>query len=178
MVCGAFSTARNAPMFRPMALDIGWQNFRRMQDTVATVAGLAYAGLALEGWRAFHAPETFKLERLVILPGALALCALAGALLIGPLRRALMRHLWVSYRTGFGQTAISVLGGVGVLIVLALLSLWPLLFPDKTGPHLGSGFSAYGAGIGLLWAEAILVRRLEADPVLRSQIEVPDPPPN
>lgn len=158
-----------------MAFVPGWLNFRRMQDTVATVAGLLYAGLALEGWRALPSPEAVKLERLILLPGLLALCTFAGALLVAVLRQALMRHLWVSYRTGFGQTVISVLGGVGVLIILAVLSLWPVLFPDGAGPRPGSGFSAYGAGIGLLWAEAILVRRLEADPVLRQQIEVPDP---
>lgn len=159
-----------------MAFHPGWLNFRRMQDTVAAVAGLVYAAVTLEAWRALPAPDSFKLERLIILPGMLALFTLAGALLIPLPRRALMRHLWVSYRTGFGQTVISVLGGVGVLVLLALLSLWPILFPDKAGPRLGSGFSAYGAGIGLLLAEAILVRRLQVDPVLRQQIEAPDPP--
>ncbi len=148
-----------------------------MQDTVAAVAGLVYAAVALEAWRALPAPDSIKLERLILLPGLLALLALASALRVSPLRRALLRHLWLSYRTGFGQTVISVLGGVGVLIFLALVSLWPILFPDKVGPRLGSGFSAYGAGIGLLLAEAILVRRLQVDPVLRPQIEAPDPPP-
>ena len=87
------------------------------------------------------------------------------------LRQALMRHLWISYRTGFGQSVISVLGGVSVLLVLAGFVFWQINDAAHGGRYPGGAFSGYAAGIGLLLAESILVRRIEDDPVLRRQIE-------
>jgi hypothetical protein len=147
-----------------------------MQDTLAIVAGLAYAASALEFWRTLAVPAAVKMDRLVVIPGVLFVAALAGAVLTPVIRRALMRHLWISYRTGFGQSPISVLGGAGVLLALAILSVWPLLHPDPGGVRLGGGLSAYGAGVGLLLAQSLLVRRLEADPFVRQKIDDPTPP--
>ncbi len=142
-----------------------------MQDTVVAVAGLAYGGAALEAWRALPGAVGVKLWRLGLYPGGLLAVALIAALWAPILRGALLRHLWISYRTGFGQSVISVLAGVGVLIALAIFSIWPILHGGPLDPRFGGAFAAYGAGIGLLLAEAILVRRIEADPHFRGQIE-------
>ncbi len=142
-----------------------------MQDTVVAVAGLAYGGAALEAWRALPGAVGVKLWRLALYPGGLLAVALIAALSAPLLRRALLRHLWMSYRTGFGQSVISVLVGVVVLIALAVFSIWPIVHGDPIDPRFGGAFAAYGAGIGLLLAEAILVRRIEADPRMRQQLE-------
>jgi hypothetical protein len=142
-----------------------------MQDTVVAVAGLAYGGAAMEAWRALPGAVGVKLTRLALYPGGLLALALIAALLTPILRGALLRHLWISYRTGFGQSVISVLAGVSVFIALAVFSIWPILHGGPIDPRFGGAFSAYGAGIGVLLAEAILVRRIEADPRMRQQLE-------
>jgi hypothetical protein len=142
-----------------------------MQDTVVAVAGLAYGGAAMEAWRALPGAVGVKLTRLALYPGGLLALALIAALSAPILRGALLRHLWISYRTGFGQSVISVLAGVSVFIALAVFSIWPILHGGPIDPRFGGAFSAYGAGIGVLLAEAILVRRIEADPRMRQQLE-------
>jgi hypothetical protein len=154
-----------------MALARNWRVFRRMQDTVVAVAALAYGAAALEAWRALPLPIGAKLWRLALYPGLLLAFALLVALSAPFLRTVLLRHLWMSYRTGFGQSVISVLVGVGVFILLAVFSIWPILHGGAADPRFGGAFSAYGAGIGLLVAEAVLVRRIEADPRMREQLE-------
>ena len=154
-----------------MPLTRNWRIFRRMQDTVVAVAGLAYGGAAMEAWRALPGAVGVKLTRLALYPGGLLALALIAALLTPILRGALLRHLWISYRTGFGQSVISVLAGVSVFIALAVFSIWPILHGGPIDPRFGGAFSAYGAGIGVLLAEAILVRRIEADPRMRQQLE-------
>jgi len=142
-----------------------------MQDTVVAVAGLAYGGAAVEAWRALPGAVGVKLSRLALYPGGLLALSLIAALSAPILRGALLRHLWISYRTGFGQSVISVLAGVGVFIALAVFSIWPILQGGPIDPRFGGAFSAYGAGIGVLVAEAVLVRRIEADPRMRQQLE-------
>jgi hypothetical protein len=88
-----------------------------------------------------------------------------------PVRNALIRHLWTSYRTGFGQSVISVLAGVGVLIALAGFIFWQIHDATRGGRYPGGAFSGYAAGIGLLIAQAVLLRRIERDPELRWRIE-------
>ena len=143
-----------------------------MQASALAVAALVYAGAALQTWRTLPGAVAMKLDRLVLGPGVLATLALLAALLIPVLRTVLIRHLWVSYRTGFGQSVVSVLAGLGLLIAVAGFSLWPFAHGAFGSPAAGAGYSAYAAGIGVLLAEAFLVRRIEADPVLRREIEV------
>jgi hypothetical protein len=154
-----------------MSLSQSWRTFRRMQDTVLAVAGLVYASAVVQAWRVLPGPGHLKLERTAIFPGLFLALSLAGALLAPPLRQALMRHLWISYRTGFGQSVISVLGGVGVLLGLAAFVFWQIHDGAHGGRYPGGAFSGYAAGIGLLAAESVLVRRIEADPILRARIE-------
>ena len=66
---------------------------------------------------------------------------------------------------------ISVLAGVGVLFVLAGFIFWQIHDAAHGGRYPGGAFSGYGAGIGLLIAQAVLLRRIEEDPELRRRIE-------
>ena len=158
-------------MFRPMALVHSWRVFRRMQHTILAVASLTYSGAALEAWRVPGADETLKLARTAVFPGAFLIVSVFGVLFVPVIRNAIVRHLWTSYRTGFGQSVISVLVGVGVLIALAGFILWQIHIAAHGGRYPGGAFSGYGAGIGLLIAQAVLVRRIEHDPGLRRWLE-------
>jgi hypothetical protein len=145
--------------------------FRRMQDTILAVAGLVYLGATVQAWRVLPGGAHLKLERTAVLPGMFLAISLLAALVVPILRRALTQHLWISYRTGFGQSVISVLAGVGVLLAAAGFIFWQIHDGAHGGRYPGGAFSGYAAGIGLLLAEAILVRRIEGDPILRQQIE-------
>ncbi|HXV00186.1 MAG TPA: hypothetical protein VG166_06790 [Caulobacteraceae bacterium] len=160
-----------------MALVHSWRMFRRMQHTILAVAALTYAGTALEAWRLPGAGEMLKLARTAIFPAAFLALSAAGVLFVPVLRNAVIRHLWTSYRTGFGQSVISVLAGVGVLIALAGFILWQIHSAAQGGRYPGGAFSGYAAGIGLLIAQAVLVRRMEHDPALRRCIEEQGPGP-
>jgi hypothetical protein len=142
-----------------------------MQDSILAVAGLVYSGAVIQAWRVLPGSGHLKLERTALFPGAFLALSLAASLLAPPLRAALMRHLWISYRTGFGQSVISVLGGIGVLLGMAVFVFWQIHDGAHGGRYPGGAFSGYAAGIGLLVAESILVRRIESDPILRTRIE-------
>lgn len=154
-----------------MALRLSWRNFRRMQHTTLAVAILIYAFSVLRAWQIPVADQMLKLARTAIFPAAFLVLSLAAVLGVPALRLALSRHLWASYRSGFGQSVISVLGGVAVMIVLAGFILWQVHTANQGGRYPGGAFSGYAAGIGLLIAQAILVRRMEDDPDLRRWIE-------
>jgi hypothetical protein len=154
-----------------MRLTRSWRIFRRMQDTVLAVAGLVYCGAMIQAWRELPGGGRLKFERTALLPGAFLAFSLMAVLIVPILRQALTRHLWISYRTGFGQSVISVLSGVGVLLALAGFIFWQIHDGAHGGRYPGGAFSGYAAGIGLLLAQSILVRRIEGDPVLRRQIE-------
>jgi hypothetical protein len=154
-----------------MRLSRSWQIFRRMQDTILLVAALIYGAAVIQAWRVLPGPGALKLQRTALFPGLFLAISLAGALLVPALRAALTRHLWISYRTGFGQTVISVLGGVGVLIGVSGFIFWQIHTGAHGGRYPGGAFSGYAAGIGLLTAQAVLVRRIEGDPILRARIE-------
>jgi hypothetical protein len=154
-----------------MRLTRSWRIFRRMQDTILIVAGLVYSFAVIQAWRRLPGGGHLKFERTALLPGIFLTLSLLAALMVPILRQALTRHLWISYRTGFGQSVISVLGGVGVLLALAGFVFWQINDAAHGGRYPGGAFSGYAAGIGLLVAQSILVRRIEGDPILRRQIE-------
>lgn len=154
-----------------MAFTPSWRLFKRMQHTLLAVAALTYLGAALEAWRVPSAGETLKLARTAVFPGMFLVVSVTLVLGVPGLRHALLRHLWTSYRTGFGQSVISVLAGVGVLFALAGFIFWQIHEAAHGGRYPGGAFSGYGAGIGLLIAQAVLLRRIEADPELRRRIE-------
>jgi hypothetical protein len=148
-----------------------WRMFRRMQDSAVAAAALIYAGAVAHAWRVLPGAVALKAELTLLFPGAFFGLALAAFTLVPMLRGALSRHVWISFRTGFGQSVISVLVVIGVLIGAAGFIYWQTHNVANGGRYPAGVFSGYGAGIGLLLAQALLVRSLERDPVFRSQIE-------
>ena len=144
-----------------------WAKFRRMQTSLALVAILAYAAGALEAWRRLHFGN---LQRTLVFPGTFMALSLCAALFLPALRIAISRHLLNSYRTGFGQSVISVLVGLGVILGAGGFLLWQISGATHGGRDPGGAFSGFGAGIGLLIAQVVLVRRLERDPTVRDEI--------
>ncbi len=155
----------------PVAVNRSWRVFRRMQLTVLAVACLLYAAGLVQAWGAPTAPAGVVVARTVLVPGGLMVLTLAAALFIPLLRAALLRHLLISYRTGFGQSVISVLGGVGAPIALAGVIFWQLNQAPRGGAYPGGAFSGFAAVIGVLIAQSLLLRRMETDPALRREIE-------
>jgi hypothetical protein len=150
--------------------------FRRMQYSAFAAGALIYAAAATHAWRVLPGAPRVKLTWIVLYPGAYFLVILVVALAAPPLRRALKTHLWISFRTGFGQSVISVLAVVLVLAVAA-----GFIYVDTARAALGGRFpesalSAYAAGVGVLLAQALLVRRIEQDPALRARIEGAEAP--
>jgi hypothetical protein len=151
-----------------------------MQDSLLTVGLLVYAAAALDAWRALRLGPAVKLELAVLFPGAYLVLTLVVVLAIPKFRRALHQHLLASYRTGFGQSATSVIVGLGLMIAIAGLIVWQVHHLAGGGTSPGGAFSGYGAGLGLLVAQVVLVRRLEKRPEIRAEIGSPGeetPPP-
>jgi hypothetical protein len=154
-----------------MAFNPSWRNFRRMQGSLLAAASLIYAGAVVHAWRVLPGDDALKLRRTLIFPAAFFVLTLVIALAAPPVRRLLTRHTWISFRTGFGQSAISVLAAVFVLITLAGFIYWQMYGAAHGGRYPGGVFSGYASGIGLLLAQVILVRGMERDPALKSQIQ-------
>lgn len=142
-----------------------------MQGACLSTAVLIYTAAVIQAWRVLPGSEALKLQRTALFPGLFLGLSFLLATLSPPARRYLTSHLWLSYRTGFGQTVISVLAGIGVLLAVAGFIFWSVQVGAHGGKYPGSAFSGYAAGIGLLFAQTLLVRGIERDPVLRVQIE-------
>jgi hypothetical protein len=143
-----------------------------MQDSAFAFALLIYAAAAVHAWAVLPGAAAFKLQRMVLMPGLYFLATLLIPLAAPPVRRMLRTHLWIAFRTGFGQSVISVLA---VALILASAAAF-IFFDTVRAAHNGHGFpesafAAYAAGLGVLLAQALLVRRIERDPALRPQIE-------
>jgi hypothetical protein len=147
-----------------MALRSNWRLFRRMQDCAAAAASLIYAVAVINAWSLLPGPQTLKVERTLLFPGLFLVASFAAILLVPMVRARLSRHLWVSFLAGFGQR-------IGVLAAAAVFIFWQTWSAAQGGRYPAGAFSGYGAGIGLLLAQTILVRRLERDPAIRAQIE-------
>ena len=154
-----------------MALTRPWRIYRRMQDSALAVGVLVYTAAAVDAWRVLALTARAKTALLALFPAGYLGLTLLACLTIPALRRALRAHLWTSYRTGFGQSAISVLSGLGLLILVAGLIVLQVHGVARGGRSPGGAFAGYGAGVGLLLAQAVLVRRIERDPAFRPLIE-------
>jgi hypothetical protein len=77
----------------------------------------------------------------------------------------------LSFEAGFGQSVISVIVGVGVLATAAAFIYLQVSGVAHGGRYPAGVFSGYGAGIGILLAQAIVVRLLEKQPDVRRRIE-------
>jgi hypothetical protein len=151
-----------------------WRNFRRMQMSTFAAASLIYAGAVLYAWRTLPGEEDLKLQRTIFFPTSFLLLSWLLPLLIPAVRRSLSRYVWLSYLSGFGQSVVSVLTGIGVLLAMAGFIYWQVADVAHGGRYPAGVFSGYAAGIGILVAQILLVRRLEHDPAVRPLIEVPD----
>ena len=148
-----------------------WADFRRTQDCACIAAGLIFSAAALHAWTRLSGPVWLKLLVVLGFPGAFMAATLVVALTIAPLRRALARYVWMSFEAGFGQNALSILMGVALLIIAAVLIYFEVGHAASGGRYPAGVFSGYGAGIGTLIAQAVLVRTLQRDPALKSRIE-------
>jgi len=153
-----------------MAFTRAWINFKRMQDSTVAASVLIYAGATLHAFRVLPGETALKVERTLTWPGLFLVLTLLVPLAAAPLRRGLSRYVWLSFVSGFGQTAVSVLTGIGLLCAAALFIYWQLSAVAHGGRYPAGVFSGYAAGIGILIAQAWLARRLERDPQVRAMI--------
>jgi hypothetical protein len=154
-----------------MVVSAPWRMFRRMQYSAFAAAALIYAGAAIHAWRVLPGDTSFKLLWIVLYPGVFFVATLVIPLAAPPLRRVLKAHLWIAFRTGFGQSVVSVLAVVFVLATAAAFIYFDTAGARHGGRFPTSAFAAYAAGVGVLLAQVLLVRRIERDPVLRLHIE-------
>ena len=157
----------------PMTPGPSWRTFRRMQDSVLAIAGLIWIGALAHAWRVLPGGGDVRLQHTLIASAAFFAATLSAVLFVRPVRAALSRSLWTSYRLGFGQSVISVLSGMGVVMAAGVFIVWQTQAAIHGGRYPAGAFCAYAAGVGLFLAQAILVRRLERDPDHRSSIEAP-----
>jgi hypothetical protein len=148
-----------------------WRNFKRMQDMTVVVAGLIYAGAAVHGLGRLPGGDALVLRWVLLWPAVFLAASLVFPLIIGPIRRWLTKYVWMSFQAGFGQTPSSIVIGLMLLLGAALFIYWQIAATAVTGTYRANVFSAYAAGIGILAAQAVLVRVLERHPQVRPLIE-------
>ena len=159
-----------------MAFTKAWRDFRRMQDVATAASSLIYAGSVVHAFSVLPGGPAVIARHALVWPATALLAGFALPLLILPARRALARYVWMSFISGFGQTPVSVLTGVGLLAAAALFIYWQVWAVGHGGRYPAGVFSGYAAGIGILAAQAVLVRALETVPDVRKQIEEPNDP--
>ena len=153
-----------------MALSPAWRNFKRMQDLMVAAASLIYAAAVLNAVGRLPGGEAVALRWTLLWPAAYLGFSLAIPLLVGPVKRWLAKYVWLSFQAGFGQTPGSVVVGVGLLLASGLFIYWQVDRAARAGQVGANVFAAYAAGIGILAAQAILVRHLEQAPDIQDRI--------
>lgn len=154
-----------------MAFKRPWRDFKRMQDVAVGAASLIYAGAVVNAFQVLPGGAGMVARHTLIWPAGFMILAFSLPLLIAPLKRGLARYVWLSFQAGFGQTSVSVLTGVGLLAAAALFIYWQVSAVSHGGRYPAGVFSGYAAGIGILAAQAVLVRALETVPDIRKFIE-------
>lgn len=154
-----------------MAFTRAWRDFKRMQDVAVCASALIYAGAVVNAFAVLPGGPRLAAMFTLAWPAGFLFLSTVVPLLIGPTRRLLARYVWLSFQAGFGQTAVSVLSGVGLLAGAALFIYWQVLEATHGGTYPAGVFSGYAAGIGILVAQAVLVRLLEKTPEVRKVIE-------
>lgn len=155
-----------------MAHTPAWRNFKRTEDLTVATAGLIYAGAVIHAFNRLPGEPSLIVERTLVWPGIFLSLSLAVPLVVGRLRRTLARYVWMSFRAGFGQSAHSILSGVALLAGAAAFMYWQISSAANGGRYPAGVFSGYAAGIGILAAQAALVRVLERHPEVRREIEL------
>lgn len=148
-----------------------WRDFKRMQAAAPLFAALVYAAAVLHAWEVIPAGDAAKRAFLLLFPAVYGCAVLVVALQMQVVRRWLKRYVWLSFASGFGQSPVSVLTGLGVLAVAAFLIYRRIHIAAAGGPLPAGPFSALGAGIGVLLAQLLLVSALEREPKIREIIE-------
>jgi uncharacterized membrane protein len=156
-----------------MAHTPAWRRFRRTQDLTVAMAGLIYAGAVVHAFARLPWTRDVITERTLEYPALCLSLSLILPLAVGTLRRPLTRYVWMSFQAGFGQTLFSVVSGVLLLGGAAGFMYWQISTAVPGGRYPTGVFSAYAAGIGILAAQAALVRVLERAPDVKKQIEEP-----
>jgi hypothetical protein len=154
-----------------MAFTRAWRDFKRMQDVAVAASALIYAGAVVNAFAVLPGGPRLAVQFTLLWPAGFMFLSMAVPLLVGPTRRLLARYVWLSFQAGFGQTAVSVMSGVGLLAGAALFIYWQVSVATHGGGYPAGVFSGYAAGIGILVAQAILVRMLEKTPEVRKVIE-------
>jgi hypothetical protein len=157
----------------PAAFTPAWRNFKRMQDFTVATASLIYAAASVHAIGRLPGGGALVLRWILLWPALYLLASLVTPLAIAPLRRWLTRYVWMSFQAGFGQTPGSIVTGLLLLMGAALFIYWQIAQVAATGTYRANVFSAYAAGIGILAAQAALVRVLERRPDVRPLIEEP-----
>jgi hypothetical protein len=147
-----------------------WRNFKRMQDFTVAVASLIYAGAAVHAVGRLPGSVGLVLRWILMWPAIYLVASLVAPLVIPPVRRWLTKYVWLSFQAGFGQTPGSIVTGLVLLLGAALFIYWQIASVAATGAYRANVFSAYAAGIGILAAQAILVRALERRPDVQKLI--------
>jgi len=160
-----------------MAFTRAWRNFKRMQDLTVVIASLIYAGAVVHAVGRLPGGTATVLRWTLLWPAAFFAVSLVLPLVIGPVKRWLAKYVWMSFQAGFGQTPGSIVTGLVLLMGAAMFIYWQVASVSRTGEYRANVFSAYAAGIGILAAQAVLVRALERLPEVRERIEEKDIPP-
>jgi hypothetical protein len=154
-----------------MAFTPAWRNFKRMQDLTVAAASLIYAAAAIDALGRLPGGPAMTLQWTLLWPAAYLGFSLAIPLLVAPIKRWLAKYVWMSFKAGFGQTPGSVVVGMALLLGAGLFIYEEVGRAARAGQVGANVFSAYAAGIGILAAQAILVRSLEDVPDIREKIE-------
>jgi hypothetical protein len=160
-----------------MAFTRAWRNFKRMQDLTVVIAALIYAGAVVHAVGRLPGGTETVLRWTLLWPAAFFAFAFVLPLVIGPVKRWLAKYVWMSFQAGFGQTPGSVVTGLVLLMGAAMFIYWQVASVSRTGEYRANVFSAYAAGIGILAAQAVLVRALERLPEVLEKIEEKSPSP-
>ena len=153
------------PIFIP-----AWRQFKRMQASACLFALGVYAAAAVHAWRVLPQSGDFKSLFTLLFPAVFLMAVLWTAIVVTPIRRWLKRYTWLSFAAGFGRSPISVLTALGVLALAGAFIYLQIGQAQRGGRYPGGLFSAYGAGIGVLCAQALLALRLEQEPKVRQII--------
>lgn len=148
-----------------------WRNFKRTQDLTVATAGLIYAGAVVHAFGRLPGGSELIVQRTLLWPAVFLSLSFTLPLLIGAVRRPLARYVWMSFQAGFGQNVRSIVSGVVLLGGAAALIYWQISNAANGGRYPAGVFSGYAAGIGILAAQAALVRVLEKHPDVKKQIE-------
>jgi hypothetical protein len=153
-----------------MAFTRAWRNFKRMQDLTVAAAALIYAGAVVHAIGRLPGGTATVVRWTLLWPAVFLLAALVVPLIVPTLKRWLARYVWMSFQAGFGQTPGSIVIGMALLMGAALFIYWQVAKVAASGEYRANVFSAYAAGIGILAAQAVLVRALERLPDVRERI--------